>query len=183
MRSHRIWLAAITAALLLPASAAHAQCVGTGFKDGDFELQRANFVNSPWVAEGKAGIEVGRGFSFRGRNNAWARNAGGWNAIRQQVRLFKGVKYTLQGYVRTSSNVRDGYFGFRNAAGQVAFEHHFSSRPKWVRMWVTFRPRTTGRHYVFAGIWGPGSDAWMRIDNLTLSFGCNDTAGHGVPGD
>src|SRR5262245_16341690 len=72
-----------------------AQCASV-LRDGDFEQQRLNTVSAPWIAEGRAGVDIGRRLSFHGSNNAWARNNTGWNAIRQPVRLFAGVLYTLK---------------------------------------------------------------------------------------
>ena len=184
MLSHRPWLAALAAAgaVLLPAAAAQAQCVNP-LRDGDFENHRLG-ASSPWVMEGNAGIDHARGFSFRGLNNAWARNNGGWNGIRQQVQLQGGATYRLRGYIRTSANVRTGgYFGYRDASGKVIFEVKFGNRPKYKRLGIRFHPKKTGRYYLFAGFWAPGADAWIQIDNLTLEAPCRDTAGEGVPGD
>ena len=105
---HRIRFAApvvvlaVLAALLVvgPASPARALCVGQPL-DGSFEQQRSSFVSSPWAAEGQAGIDIRKGYSQSGANNAWARNTTGWNAIRQTVRLTAGKVYTLKAFVVT----------------------------------------------------------------------------------
>lgn len=179
----RLWtLTALTAGLVLvPSSSALALCVAPPLRDGDFELQRSGSVSAPWAREGNAGIDVGRRLSFRGRNNAWARNTGGWNAIRQSLRLNKDVTYTLRAHIRTSGNVRDGYFGYRDAAGRPVKEMKFGAASRYREHWIKFKPKTTGTYQVFAGFWAPGSDAWIQVDNVRLQVPCDDVILNPVP--
>ena len=182
MTTRLLTLTALTASLLLGLSSqALAACIAAPLRDGDFESQRSGSVRSPWAREGNAGIDIGRGFSSRGRNNAWARNTSGWNAIRQSLRLTKGVTYTLRAHIRTSGNVRDGYFGYRNAAGQPVKEMKFGASPRYRDHWIKFKPKTTGNHQVFAGFWAPGADAWIQVDNVRLEIPCDDVILNPVP--
>ncbi|MCU0239431.1 MAG: hypothetical protein MUC29_08315 [Pyrinomonadaceae bacterium] len=151
----------------------YSQCVAP-MKDGDFEQQRSNTPSSPWVAEGQAGIDRNKGNSQKGRNNAWARNTTGWNAIRQTVRLYAGTTYTLKGYIRSSSNVTDGYFGFRGADQKPVSEIKFGSSTAYKELKVTFKPSRTGNYNIFAGFWSPNADSWIQIDNVSIAFPCDD---------
>jgi hypothetical protein len=158
---------------LVPAGTAAAQCVNP-LRDGGFEAQRSRFVSNPWVAEGRAGIDIGRGLSARGRNNAWARNTAGWNGIRQAIRLNAGIVYTLKARIRTSTNVRDGYFGFRNPFQRPVSETRFGPLPTYRELRVRLRPARTRTYYVFAGFWAPGQDSWIQVDDVRVEAPCED---------
>jgi hypothetical protein len=181
LRLRHLLLAAAVAGGPLAAGAANAQCVGV-LRDGTFEGQRSAVVSAPWVPEGRAGIDIGRGLAHGGRTNAWARASTGWNAIRQPVRLIAGVTYTLRAWVRTSGNVRDGYFGFRNAAQRPVAEVKFGPLPGYSELRVTYRPTVTGAYNVFSGFWAPGQDAWIQVDDVRVTSPCNDTVLNPVDG-
>lgn len=83
--------------LLISNHAAIAMCASKP-EDGGFERQRSATVGKPWVAEGRAGIDIGRKLSHRAANNAWARNNTGWNAIRQPIVLTAGDLYTIKAF-------------------------------------------------------------------------------------
>jgi hypothetical protein len=141
-------------------------------RDGDFEMQRSNVVSTPWVAEGRAGIDINRRLSFSGRNNAWVRQNTGWNAIRQTIRLYAGQTYTLKGFIRSSDNIRSGYFGFRDVNQHPVAEIQFGPLPAYQELRVQFSPESTGTFNVFAGFWAPNQDAWIQIDNVRVEFPC-----------
>jgi hypothetical protein len=180
-RLRHLFLAAALGAGPLAAGAAGAQCAGVR-RDGTFEAQTSAVVETPWIAEGRAGIDIGRGLAHAGRTNAWARANTGWNAIRQPVRLIAGVTYTLRAWVRTSGNVRDGYFGFRNAAQRPVAEVKFGPLPAYSELRVTFRPGVTGAYNVFSGFWAPSQDAWIQVDDVSVTSPCNDTVQNPVDG-
>jgi len=171
----------LAVALAGSVDAAAAQCAAV-LRDGDFEMQRTATVSAPWVGEGRTGIDIRRGFAHRGGINAWARHNTGWNAVRQTVRLSAGVNYTLRAFVRTSANVRDGYFGFRNAAQRPVREIRFGSLPAYTELRVDFRPTVSGNYNVFSGFWAPSADAWMQIDFVRVTFPCEDTVLNPVDG-
>jgi hypothetical protein len=173
---------AVLGALLAagPAGSARAICSALP-SDGSFERQRTGYVSAPWIAEGRAGIDIRRGYSQSGSNNAWARNTTGWNAIRQSVRLAPGTLYTLKAFVRTSANVRDGYFGFRNWRQQPLAEIKFGPLTSYRELQVRFRPASTS-YAIFAGFWAPNADSWIQIDNVRLEYPCNDVSLNPVDG-
>ncbi len=147
--------------MLSPAGTAQAQCTSP-LLDGNFERQNRNTVSRPWVAEGKAGIDIGKRLSAEGRNNAWARSTSGWNAIRQPVQLSQGVPYILTGVIRSSGNMRDGYFGIRDAAQKPASEIKFGPLANYRRLEVRYTPAYSGWHNIFAGFW---ADRKGRLDS------------------
>jgi len=118
-------IASITFLALKPTSV-YASCASP-LDDGGFEQQTTGSILKPWFREGKAGIDINKGLSFTGRNNAWIRNNKGWNGIRQPVKLTAGSTYTVTARVRTSGNLTDGYFGFRNAQQKPVAEIKFGA--------------------------------------------------------
>ncbi len=159
--------------MLTQASPAQGQCTSP-LLDGSFERQNRNTVSRPWIAEGKAGIDVGKRLSAEGRNNAWAHSTSGWNAIRQSVQLNQGVPYILTGVIRSSSNMRDGYFGVRDAYQKPVSEVKFGPLGNYRRLEVRYTPAYSGWHNIFAGFWATGKDAWIQIDDIQLMAPCND---------
>jgi hypothetical protein len=153
------------------------QC-GTLLRDGGFEGQQTNSVRWPWYPEGRVGIDRGLGYSYSGTNNAWARNLTGWNAIRQPVKLVAGSTYYLDAHIRTSGNVRSGYFGFRDQYQHPVSEFKFGPLPGYAKLTVQYTPSQSGTYFVFAGFWALGQDAWIQVDAVDLFGPCNDTAGN-----
>ena len=143
--------------------------------DPSFEQQRSRTVSRPWALEGAGGIDIGKGLSKSGPNNAFVRNSQGCNAIRQRVVLQAGSRYTINAYVRTSSNVRDGYFGFRNANQKPVAEIKYGPSLQYSPVKVSFVPTVTGDYFIFAGIWAVNGDSWAQFDNFRLDYPCNDT--------
>jgi hypothetical protein len=152
---------------------ATAQCTSV-LRDGDFEAQRRVTVGAPWFTEGSAGIDIQKGLSNHGRNNAWIRNTNGWNAIGQTVHLSEGVTYTLKAFARTSAGVRDGYFGFRDARQSSVSELRFGPLLSYRELSVQFRPTRTGTYNIFAGVWAHNQDSWVQLDNVRVEFPCDD---------
>lgn len=158
---------------LLLWQSATAQCTSV-LRDGDFEAQRRGTVSAPWFTEGSAGIDIQKGLSNQGRNNAWIRNTNGWNAIGQTVHLSEGVTYTLKAFVRTSDGVRNGYLGFRDAKQSAVSELRFGPLLSYRELSVQFRPTRTGAYNVFAGVWARNQDSWIQLDNVRVEFPCDD---------
>ena len=166
------------AGVAIPCHRANAQCASL-LDDGSFEEYRGR--GGRWFAEGKAGVDQQKGRSRRGGNNAWADNTTGWNAIKQRVSLTKGNLYTLTVHVKTSSNVTDGYFGFRDSGHHPVAEIKFAAQPAYKEMRVQFRAVRTGIHYVFAGIWARAPRTWLLVDDIRLDGPCGDN--NAVPAD
>jgi opacity protein-like surface antigen len=180
-RLRRLLLAAGLAAVPAMAGQAAAQCASM-VGDGTFEAQTRARVSSPWMQEGNAQIERGLGNSRGGDNNALLRGTTGWNAIRARVQLTAGRTYTLRAFVRTTGNVRDGYFGFRDAAQRPVREIKYGPLNGYRELRVAFRPTATGPYYVFGGVWAPGQDASVRVDDVRLDGPCEDVVLNPVGG-
>lgn len=173
-RYQQLSLIIIGVLFFIPNQAAMALCASKP-EDGSFERQKSPTVGKPWIAEGVAGIDIGRKLSYREANNAWARNTTGWNAIRQQIVLTAGDNYTISAFIRTSPNVRDGYFGFRDANQRPVSEIKFGPLPVYTELKVNFKADRSGKYNIFAGFWAPNADAWIQVDDVRVAFPCRDT--------
>lgn len=165
--------ASVAGALAMPARAV-AQCAAKP-GDGGFEIQHRARVDPPWVQEGSAAIDILMENSHDGDNNASAGGRTGWNAIRQRVQLVAGAAYTLTAFVRTTGDVRDGYFGFRDAAQHPVVETKFGPYGRYTQLSVRFRPGVTGTYNVFIGFWAPTAQSRIQVDDVQLIGGpCGD---------
>jgi len=143
--------------------------------DGDFEEDQKAYINrSKWIREGSAGIDFKAGTSFRGYNNAWVKADKGWNAIRRAVLLSQEYTYVLEVFIKTSENVRDGYFGFWDAQQHPVSEIKFGQSSVYRKLTVKFKPPKTGRYYIFAGVWAPAQPAWIKVDDFSMTCPCPD---------
>jgi hypothetical protein len=167
-------IASTTSLTLLP-SPVYASCASP-IDDGGFEQQTVASVMRPWIREGRAGIDINKGLSFSGKNNAWIRHNQGWNGIRQPAKLRAGSTYVLTARVRNSGNLTDGYFGFRNSQQKPVAQTQFGTMPKYQELKVSFRPQETGTYYVFTGLWALNQDTWAQVDEVRITGGsCADT--------
>ena len=159
----------LTAALLIAVVSAHADR-DQPLVDGDFENQKTNTISAPWYVEGSGfkGIDIGKRLSSSGKNNAFIRTSfHDWNAITQFFHTTPLQKYRVEADLRTSGNMRDGYFGVRDEVGRVIKEVKFGPLPQYARLRFDFAglPRQTGVR-LFIGYWAPGEDSWIQIDNV-----------------
>lgn len=145
--------------------------------DPGFESQASSAIASPWAGEGgdAKGIDRGLGFSHSGANNAWIRpsNTGstGWNAVKQTVSVQPNTSYVLRGWIQTSGNA-DGYFGVRHGtSANLLAETHFSPQTSYTQLSVPFNSGANTQVTLFAGYWAPGSDSWIRLDDVEISPG------------
>jgi hypothetical protein len=161
--------------VLMPYHTAKAQCASI-LSDGDFEEQRSDRLGIPWTPEGRAAIDPKRGLSYRGDNNAWAGKKAGWSGFyHYPTRLSAGREYVLTAFVKTSGDVHDGYFGFRDKTKRPVIElKKFGPLPNYKELTVKFRPATTGLYNVFIGFWAPTPESWIRVDLMRLDSGCQD---------
>lgn len=163
------------------AGRAAAQCASP-VGDGGFESQSRARVSLPWNPEGRAEVERGAGSAHGGENNALLRSTTGWNAVRGRVQLAAGRTYHARAFLRTTGNVRDGYFGFRDNAQRPVSEVKYGPLHGYRELRVSFRPTASGYYYVFAGFWAPGQDAWVRVDDFRVDGPCDDQVLNPVDG-
>lgn len=126
--------------------------------------------NSPWACLGQCGVDRGLGFAKSGGNNGWVRNnRAGWNDIHQTVAVTPNTSYRLTGWVRTSANNTDGYFGVRAANGAVVGEKKFARQDGYTQLSVVLNSGNNSSLVVFGGVWTSQGDVWMQIDDVALT--------------
>ncbi|WP_028610183.1 DUF4185 domain-containing protein [Paenibacillus harenae] len=133
-----------------------------------FETQADTPVMAPWHVDGEGGIDRNLGNARTGQNNGYVRNGSGWNAIKQRVAVQPNTNYTLKGWVRTSGNNTDGYFGARVPNnGAVLGEASFDSYANYTELTVPFNSGGNNFVELYTGMWANG-DTWVQIDDVSL---------------
>jgi Domain of unknown function (DUF4185) len=123
-----------------------------------------------WSCTGTCGTDVGLGNQYSGANNGWVRHNAGWNDIHQTVAVAPNTTYHLTGWLRTSDNSDNGFFGARTTGGTVIREVNYRDLYGWQRLSldVTTGPATTGI-VVYGGVWTDNGDIWLQIDDVSLT--------------
>ncbi|MFC5448708.1 hypothetical protein [Paenibacillus aestuarii] len=127
-------------------------------------------ISAPWGFEGtdSHGIDVSNGHQHGGAKSAYIRTSGtGWNMITQTINVTPNTNYVLSGWVLGSSNITGGYFGVRNSSNAVIKEVQYGSMP-YTKLTVSFNSGSSSTVKIYAGFWGPGSDSWINVDDITL---------------
>lgn len=138
--------------------------------DPGFEDQTTSSVSAPWRVEGTGGIDLSLGNAHSGSNNAWLRSTTGWNAVKQTIAVAPNHNYRLTGWVRTSSNQNNGYFGVRAVNnGPVVQETQFGSLPGYTQLTVNFNSGNNSLVDIYGGFWAPGTDAWVQLDDFSVT--------------
>ena len=141
--------------------------------DPSFETQTATPVEAPWYTTGEGGIDRNLGFARTGQNNGYVRNGSGWNAIKQRIVVQPRTNYTLKGWVRTSSNNTEGYFGVRLPNdGAVISETSFGYLPNYTELTVNFNSGDNSVVELYAGLWANG-DTWLQLDDVSVTREAN----------
>jgi S-formylglutathione hydrolase FrmB len=135
----------------------------TGVVNGGFESGL-----SPWACTATCGLDSGAGLAHTGANNAWVRNTSGWNDVHQTISVTANHTYTLTGWVRTSANNTDGYFGLRTTGGQVLAEQKFGRFDGYTKLTVTVNSGSNTSVVVYGGLWANG-DTWAQIDDVAVA--------------
>ncbi|WP_206424217.1 DUF4185 domain-containing protein [Cohnella candidum] len=145
--------------------------------DPSFETQTATPVMAPWYVTGEGGIDRNLGFARTGQDNGYVRNGSGWNAIKQRIAVQPNTNYTLKGWIRTSANNTEGYFGARLVNdGPVIGETKFGNLPGYTELTVPFNSGNNSVVELYAGLWANG-DTWLQVDDVSVTKG-NNLVGH-----
>ncbi|MGA8116597.1 MAG: sialidase family protein [Actinocatenispora sp.] len=137
--------------------------------DPGFELQPGGAPNGAWHCIGNCGVDAEAGSAHGGANNGFVRNGSGWNALFQTVPVAANTTYHLTGWIRTSGNNNDAYFGARVAGGgPVRDENHFGSLANWTALNVTVGSGAATSLDIYAGLWAT-ADMWLQVDDLELT--------------
>ncbi|MCC3375383.1 DUF4185 domain-containing protein [Cohnella sp. REN36] len=147
---------------------------GNLLSEPGFETQEATPVMAPWYVEGNGGIDRSNGGARSGQNNGFVRYNSGWNALKQRVVVQPNTDYTLKGWVRTSANNTDGYFGARSPGnGPVLGETRFQALGAYTELTATFNSGANTIVEVYGGIWANNGDTWMQLDDVNLTRSAN----------
>lgn len=122
-----------------------------------------------WGAKPNSGIDNQPAAGFTGDRLAFVRYNSGWRDIWQDVAVKPGESYRLTGFVKTSTNSDNGYFGARSLDGTVIAEAHFYSVGSWTRFTVEFDAGSSDAVQVFAGVWTNSGDIWLQLDDVSLT--------------
>lgn len=125
-------------------------------------------TNGTWACTPNCGIDTAPASSFSGDHNAFVRYNQGWRNLSQDVSVQPGTKYRLTGYIRTSANSDNGYFGARTTAGVVLSEAHFVSVGPWTRFTVDVDSGANSTIQVYAGVWTNSGDIWLQLDDVAV---------------
>ncbi|WP_163505509.1 DUF4185 domain-containing protein [Fodinicola acaciae] len=133
--------------------------------DPGFEGQTSNTTAIPWKG---GGVDRGAGLSHSGANNGFVRSSSGWNNLEQTVSVKPNTTYKLTGWIRTSANNTDGYFGARTTGGTVVSEKKFGNLPGYTQLSVTVNSGSQTQLQVYGGLWANG-DTWLQLDDVALT--------------
>lgn len=120
-----------------------------------------------WACTGNCGLDNSF-WGYTGVRNAFVRYNRGWHDIHQTVPVTANTTYQLSGWLRTSSNNDNGFFGVRDTGGAVVSEANFRAVGPWTRYTVTFNSGSRTNVVVFVGVWTDNGDMWVQADDFAL---------------
>ena len=127
-----------------------------------------NGEKAPWVTGPGSGIDFDAGGARTGKNNAWANTSEGWSDVKQQFAVKPHTKYRLTGWVRTSANNNNAYFGVRLVGGGPWKEQKFERHDAYTQLTVDFDSGPHTVFEVFAGKWANGGSTWIQVDDVNV---------------
>jgi len=135
--------------------------------DPSFERQSGAGASPPWQCLGNCGIDD-QHWSYSASRNGFVRYNSGWHDIHQTVSVAPHTDYVLTGWLRTSPNNDNGFFGVRDPGGAVIAEASFHSVGSWTRFTVPFNSGSRSSIVLFTGIWTDNGDMWVQIDDYAI---------------
>lgn len=136
-------------------------------QDPSFERQTTGTVSTPWAVTGNGGIDHNT-WSFTADRNGFVRYNRGWHDLHQVITVARNTNYRLTGWLHTSSNSDNGFFGARDPGGPPFAEVNFHAVGQWTRFTVTFNSGNRTSAEVFAGIWTDNGDMWLQVDDVAV---------------
>ncbi len=124
---------------------------------------------SAWSCTGACGTDKGIGNDYSGANNGWVRHDAGWNDVHQTVSVTPHTTYHLAGWLRTSDNSDNGFFGVRGTDGTVLKEDHYTNLYGWHRLTLDVDSGGASSIVVYGGVWTDNGDIWLQIDDVSLT--------------
>ncbi|MQA25131.1 MAG: hypothetical protein GEU94_06610 [Micromonosporaceae bacterium] len=145
--------------------------------DQGFEEQLTDAVSAPWQKRGPgpSGVERDTGQARTGANVAALRSGNSgeeWNDIIQTVDVQPHRDYRLTGWIKTSGNLADGYFGVREGVtptGAYA-EKKFGPLAAYKKVKVDFNSGDNTQMTIFIGCWSFGEPVQALIDDVSLTL-------------
>jgi hypothetical protein len=136
-----------------------------------------------WRFAGGAGLDYGKGLEHTGKGNGWVRNTSGWNAINNWLNLQPNTRCTVSAWLRTSDTLTDGYMSVRDRSlysdgrpGRILNEIKLvgagtpNPEHKNYNLYTFhFNSGGGGKLLFYVGLWGKGKDAWIQVDDVTVS--------------
>jgi hypothetical protein len=136
-----------------------------------FETQTSiTSSTSPWFSEGALsyGVDVNAGKAHSGSDNGWIAGSSGWGALRQTISVASNTNYRMVAWVRSSSNVNDGWIGVKTTSGSVINEFRHGQAGSYTRYIVSFNSGSNTSVRLNIGLYGAGSGTWEQIDDVVL---------------
>ena len=122
---------------------------------------------SPWTCSGQCGLDT-TNLARTGTRNGWVRNTSGWNAIQQTISVEANRTYRVSGYIRTSANNTDGYFGLKTIGGTILGEKKYGTFANYTLVSVDVNTGSNTSLVLYGGLWANG-DTWAQIDDVTTT--------------
>jgi S-formylglutathione hydrolase FrmB len=122
---------------------------------------------APWACTGNCGRDAS-GLARTGSGNGWIRNTSGWNNLFQTVTVDKNRNYRVTGWIRTSANNTDGYFGLRTTGGAVLGERKYGRFDNYTQITLDVNSGNNTQLQVYGGLWANG-DTWAQIDDVSVT--------------
>ncbi|ASW53786.1 DUF4185 domain-containing protein [Plantactinospora sp. KBS50] len=147
--------------------------------DSSGTIVRPNLVTDPsferglltggggWACNGHCGIDNAY-WGYSGDRNAFARYNQGWQDVHRTVSVSADTNYRLTGFLRTSANSDNGFFGVRTTGGAVIGEAHFTAVGPWTRFVVDFNSGARTALVVYGGVWTDHGDIWIQLDDIAI---------------
>lgn len=122
---------------------------------------------APWACQGNCGRDA-NGLARTGVGNGWIRNGSGWNDIHERVNVNANRNYRVTGWIRTSANNTDGYFGLRTTGGQVVGERKYGRFDGYTMIQFDVNSGNNTQLDLYAGLWANG-DTWAQVDDISVT--------------
>jgi hypothetical protein len=125
--------------------------------------------NGGWWFAGNAGIDHGIGLAHWGANNGWVRNWTGWNAVNTEVSTRTGRPCVVGAWIRTSSNLTDGYMSIRSWRDGLPIIAEIRLPVSTSYSFQRFEFTGDADSALFyVGLWGNGTDQWIQVDDVVV---------------
>jgi hypothetical protein len=70
--------------------------------------------------------------------------------------------------VRNDFTTNIGYFGIREATGNIVAQTTYRAAPTYQQLTVKFNSGSSTTMKVFAGFWGQNTDYWVQLDDFSV---------------